>query len=111
MPTTTPEVDDMNRDVVIVRIRRALKARSGRAWSVTGGHGTAWGWIRISVPPAQRVDGTMTPDQCAELARLLGLERVHCQGESIPAAYDYRREYIDRAEGRVPNTCGKPYWD
>jgi hypothetical protein len=53
----------------------------------------------------------MTKEDQAELAQLLGLEKVHYQGESIAAGSDYRREYIDRAEGRMPTTFGKQYWD
>ena len=44
----------MERDAVIDEIKRALKARSGKPWSVTGGRGTAWGWIAIDAPPARR---------------------------------------------------------
>lgn len=43
----------MERNEAIAAIRTALKARSGKAWSVTGGRGTAWGWITISVPPSR----------------------------------------------------------
>ena len=53
----------------------------------------------------------MSPAERAELARLLGLERVHTQGESIPASSAYYAEYIDRAEGRTPATFGTQYWD
>jgi hypothetical protein len=45
----------LTRDEAIRRIKAALKKRSGRAWSVTGGSGTAWGWITIQVPPKERV--------------------------------------------------------
>ena len=41
----------MTRDETIKAIRNALRARSGKTWSVKGGHGTGWGWITISVPP------------------------------------------------------------
>ena len=112
----------MDRDEAISRIRKALKARSGKSWSVTGGRGTAWGWIKISAPPARRTAsfdgaetvsefGCMTLADRAELATLLGLERTHPQGESIPASTAYRTEYVDRAEGRPPSTIGTPYWD
>ena len=48
---------------------------------------------------------------CAELAELLGLSYVHCQGVSIAAASDYRREYVARAMGLEPVGHGQPYWD
>lgn len=129
----------MDRNETIKRIRTALKKRSGKTWSVTGGRGTAWGWLTIDAPPARRtfthepkphnttnepgvenwdeVDtgeagGHTGPDERAELAQLLGLEEpVHHQGVSIPSSSDYWNEYIDRAEGRTPAKCGEPYWD
>lgn len=130
-----PPVTD--RDELIAHIRTQLKRRTGRPWSVTGGRGTAWGWIRIDAPPRRRtmhavkVDpnggnapenwrmedtgepgGSMTDDDRRTLAEALGLPRpVHHQGESIPAGNDYRTEYFDRAAGRPPRTTGEPYWD
>lgn len=129
----------MDRAETIKRIRKALKKRSGKTWSVTGGQGTAWGWLTIDAPPARRtfthepkphnttnepgaenwdeVDtgkpgGHTSPDERRELADLLGLESsAHSQGVSIPAGSDYWNEYIDRAEGRTPAKCGVPYWD
>lgn len=54
----------------------------------------------------------MSPDERAELGRLLGLnEPAQSQGVSIPAGHDYWQEYIDRAEGRAPSKVGEPYWD
>jgi len=128
----------MDRKDTIKRIRTALKKRSGKTWSVTGGKGTAWGWLTIDAPPARRTarylknpdatgndpedyqrtrtdtgepGGSITEADAAELAALLGLESMHCQGVSIPAGGDYWQEYIDRAEGRKPEKCGVPYWD
>ncbi len=122
--TTTPanEAKYLNRNDAIKAIRAALRKRSGKAWSVTGGRGTSYGWIHISAPLARRVDrdGNVTgehryymsaADQ-AELTRLLGLARP-CghQYVSIPASSEYRAEYIARAEGRTPEVFGTPYWD
>jgi hypothetical protein len=108
--TFNPAAEDRN--ATIAAIRDALRRRTGRPWSVTGGRGTAWGWIRISSPPARRVGyGYLSDEDSATLAAALGLERVHMQGENIPASYAYRAEYIDRAEGRAPSTFGAPYWD
>lgn len=133
--TTATMID---RDTAILRIRKALKVRSGKAWSVTGGRGTAWGWIEIDAPPRRRTwqdvataetdpmsglpvyaevndpdheFGHMGPDDRTELARLLGLETVHFQGVSIPSGSDYREEYVARAEGREPERFGERYWD
>lgn len=105
MPTT-------DRNEAIAAIRSALRRRTGRAWSVTGGRGTSWGWIRIQAPPARRVGyGYLSDDDRAALAAALGLDSVHQQGVSIPAAHDYRVEYVDRANGRPPSRIGEPYWD
>jgi len=127
----------MDRNETIKEIKTALKRRSGKIWSVTGGKGTAWGWINIDAPPARRTchavkkpgvttdnpedyehqdtgipGGSMLPDDRAELGRLLGLdEPVHDQGVSIPSGSDYWAEYVDRANGRKPEKCGVPYWD
>lgn len=120
MMTTTNEttktaaaVDLTNRDEAIKAIRTALRARSGKAWSVKGGRGTAWGWIRISAPPARRSEfGYMSEDERAELGRLLGLSGpAHMQGVNVPASSDYRLEYVARARGETPTTFGAPYWD
>lgn len=111
MNATAP--DPISRDEAIARIRAGLRKRTGRAWSVRGGRGTAWGWIRISSPPARRVDyGYMSELDRHALAKALGLDKpVHAQGESIPASSDYWWEYVDRAEGRAPRKIATPYWD
>jgi hypothetical protein len=103
---------DITREDAIAAIRAALKRRSGKTWSVTGGRGTAWGWLTIQASPARRDEfGAMTDEDRTQLAELLGLERIHHQGVSVPAGIDYRIEYIARAEHRAPSTRGVPYWD
>lgn len=106
-------IDYTNRDNAIKAIRAALKARSGKTWSVRGGTGTAWGWIRVAAAP-KRCDayGTMTNEDAAELGRLLGLEGpAHRQGVSIAASAEHRREYVARAQGQAPSAIAQPYWD
>jgi len=129
--TETPEIvypeltsADTDRNAAMKRIKAGLETRSGKKWSVTGGRGTAWGWIQIDAPPSRRkfeYDGVtprdgefgmMSIEDRTELAKLLGFDRpIHPQGHNIPAASDYRREYIDRAEGRPPREYGQQYWD
>lgn len=88
----------IQRDEAIERIKAALKRRSGRSWSVTGGRGTARGWLNVTVPPKQRIDGGMNADDCKALADLFGLPSpVHFQGLSIGP--DERTWYVRRAEG------------
>jgi len=108
----SPVPADMNRNTAIKLIREALKKRSGKMWSVTGGSGTGWGWIHVSAPPARRLEyGSMNNADKKELAELLGLDSVHDQGHSIPASNEYRLEYIARARGEEPTVYGTQYWD
>lgn len=134
--TPPPPPPENDRDAAIRRIKTALEKRSGKKWSVTGGTGTAWGWIEIDAPPRRRTmhcrlkatatgtapedyesvdtgepNGTMTPADREELKNLLCLELVHAQGVSIPSSGHYREEFVDRAEGRTPTKIGTPYWD
>lgn len=116
VPTDDPPADTYptDRAEVIARIKRGLRQRSGRAWSVTGGRGTGYGWITIRATKKYAANqwGDLTDADQVLLAKLLGLIfPVHHQGVSIPAGHAYYREYIDRAEGRPPSVCGKPYWD
>jgi hypothetical protein len=103
----------MDRNEAIAAIKKALKTRVSFPVSVTGGRGTAWG--RITITAAPRVAdqwGNMTPEQCAELGTALGFDRpAHLQGVMIAASSDYRREYVDRANGRQPAKIAEPYWD
>jgi hypothetical protein len=71
------------RTAVTKKMRQLLRQRSGKAWSVTGGRGTGWGWLTIDAPPARIDNGRMTSEDQAELALLLGETKVHCQGVSI----------------------------
>jgi hypothetical protein len=101
-----------DRVATIAALKAALKRRSGKTWSVTGGRGTAWGWLTIHVPPSRRAEfGYITETERAELAALLGLPSVHSQGVSIAASSAYRREYLERAEGVPVTAVAEPYWD
>jgi hypothetical protein len=110
--TPAARVEELTRDEAIRRIRASLKQRSGRAWSVTGGRGTAYGWITITVPPARRGEfDSMPAEDRALLADLLGLEHVPHHGVQVPASSAYRHEYVARAAGDSPAVYGTPYWD
>lgn len=126
-----------DRNETIRRIKTALHRRSGKAWSVTGGRGTAWGWITIDAPPARRTwghrmkagavantpdnyeeydtgspGGYASPTERAELAKFLGFDRpVHCQGVSIASSSDHYNEYTQRAETGSTSLVAQPYWD
>lgn len=101
----------LTRAEAIAKIKAGLKKRSGKVWSVTGGKGTAYGWLTINVPPSKKEGWYMPEAARVELAKLLNLDCVHNQGVSIPSGCDFYREYIDRAEGRVPEKLGVAYWD
>lgn len=125
----------LDRNIVIKAIKANLQRRSGKQWSVTGGRGTAWGWIKIDAPPARctwsfklpegvadspqnyiEVNdgcefGHMSPDDRKQLGELLGLENVHYQGISIPSSHGHYREYLERSEGKTPTALGECYWD
>ena len=109
-----------SRDTTIAAIKAAFKRRGFR-YSVTGGRGTAWGWITIDLLPAV-YKGCWNGDAESSREKRLSLYREmadrlgnpHGEGYgtvSIPASTDYYREYIDRAEGRKPAVIGQPYWD
>ncbi len=98
------------RDETIKQIRQALKNRTGRTWSVTGGRGTSWGWINITAPP-RRMDGwAMSAADQLTLSDALD-KTVHHQGESIPASNAHYQEFIERAEGRPVTAIAEAYWD
>lgn len=106
--------DEWDRDNVIRRIKAGLAARGFR-YSVTGGSGTAWGWIHIDLLPS--VERLLTPDKrkqaYLELHRALGFDpkTFLTSGVSVAASRDYYREYVDRAEERAPAKIAQPYWD
>jgi hypothetical protein len=106
----TTESIDTNRAAVIARIKTALKARSGKSWSVTGGRGSSYGWITGESPKARLVDGYMPESERAELAALLGLDSVHMQGLKIASSNAHYREYVQRAEGKTPTKVAEAYW-
>lgn len=102
----------LDRNDVCKAIKAELRRRSGKDWSVTGGRGTAYGWIAITAPKSRLQEfGYMTDADRTELAKLLSLDSVHQQGVSIAASREYRQEYLDRAQGIEPSTVGVPYWD
>lgn len=128
---------DLTRNEVIAKIKADLKARTGMAWSVKGGRGTAYGWITICAPAKRctlhsqlkagatstwpedyelvdngQPDGYMTDADLATLRTALGEgASVDRSGVSIPSSNAYYQEFLDRAAGRQPSVIGTPYWD
>jgi hypothetical protein len=81
----------MNRDTAIDRIKKALKARSGKSWSVTGGRGTSWGWIEINTLPKRKTwqnVQTKTPEPPSPNARYRGVDCVTPHYRVVEGAED-----------------------
>jgi hypothetical protein len=142
---TTTEIESilaqgLNRSAIIAFIKRNLKVRSGITWSVTGGKGTAYGWLTIDAVPARRTFrnipapgneiarnpgkenwievedpsyewGHTGPADRQKLATLLDLDTVHTQGQSVAASNDHYREAMQRAAGLPVTKIAQPYWD
>lgn len=103
----------LDRNRTIQALRLALKARTGRTWSVRGGRGSVWGWITITAPPSRCGTHREMSDEDREiLAAALdhNTRYVSTQGVDIPASTAYRREYLARACGQ-PYERANPYWD
>jgi len=118
----------IDRNEAIKRIRAALKAKTGTTWSVTGGRGTAWGWITVQAPPKRRVihdqnpewkswdlgcrepayferepkdgeEGWYTSDaECAVLGEAFGLHRP-AHCQGVSISPDSREYYVLTVEG------------
>ena len=108
------KVGEMDRNEAIKRIRTALKSRSCLKWSVTGGRGTAWGWITVTAPKSTLGEyGEMNEKQRDALGALMNRngERAGRDGISIPASSEFYAYYANAAEGYFPHEMPKPYWD
>ena len=104
-------IDFASRDNTIAAIRSGLKNLTGQTWSVTGGKGTAWGWITVASPPKRKNGYSMTTEDTATLAHIFG-ENVSHQGVSIPDSPAYREHYTALATGLAsPTVKPSPYWD
>jgi hypothetical protein len=97
----------------IKTIRTELKRRTGKTWSVTRGSGTAYGWLRITAPPARQTGEFeyMTEEDIKTLGEAMGFDRpISRQGLSVPASTEHYREYVNRAKG-LPFEVAQAYWD
>lgn len=105
----------ISRKEAIKLIRYWLKKRSGKRWSVTGGRGTGWGWLKITAPPSRRSPHPcryMSEPDRAELGKLLGQRYLpNRQGLSVPASSDHYRQYINLARGFLWVKPAEDYWD
>ena len=87
-----------DRSEVTKAMRKMLRQRSGKTWSVKGGRGTGWGWLEITSPPSRDGGGLgITPEDGRELADLLGLDQPVHQYESVPSGQWYH--YLKACRG------------
>ena len=103
----------ISRNQAIKEIKEGLKARSGFAWSVSGGRGTGYGSITIRARKPRAIDdyGRLSEEDRERLAELLGLDKVSSQGVLILPNNNYYAEYIARAKGEKPTAYGFQDWD
>jgi hypothetical protein len=105
--------DDLTRAAVIRRIRAALKRRSGKDWSVTGGRGTGYGWLTIDAPPMRRtwqwmqVKGTDRPSPAAVYGGAVGITPHYRVG---PMAEDPITEATDDPWVNEALAAGREVW-
>lgn len=101
----------MDRDVAIKRIKTALKKRSGKDWSVKGGRGTAWGWIKIDAPPRRKTWDwvqTQTPEPPSPGACYRGAMNVTPGYRVDCGAYDPILSPADDPWAREAAESGRP---
>jgi len=80
-------------------LRRLLRERTGRDWSVTHSLGTAWSWMQIHAVPKRRgAFGYLTIEDQILLSAALGTH-VHTRGESMRPSSGSRGIYVFRAAG------------
>ena len=108
VPAAVPGPWD-DRNDAIADMRRNLRRRSGKDWTVRGGESTSWQWITICSPPARREAGGISPEaERIELQELLGLDGpAHRQGVLVRP--DNRREFVLRARGEWDGPPTKDY--
>lgn len=97
-------------NAAINEVRRALRARSGKAWTVTRQRGTAYGWINVTAPASRQTNYQMSAEDTAELGSLFGLQGG-ATSVLIPDTPHHWAEFVERANGRVPMVYGHQYWD
>lgn len=118
----------IERKDAVRRIRTALKKKTGKTWSVTGGRGTAWSWLCVQAPKKRRVSHKENPawdwtdhwttespyieyvredgpnyytsdEDAKELARAFGLiDREKVHFQGLQISPDEWEFYVERAE-------------
>jgi hypothetical protein len=105
---------DRDIDLFVKTLRKVLRERTGRDWSVTRGRGTAYSWCRIKAPKARATDdwGRLSVEDQVVLGSVLG-QWVGTQGESIRTEAGVRGWYILKAIGASTDGwhVAEPGWD
>jgi len=92
-------------------LRKILRERTGKSWTVKNSTGSAWGWIKIHAEPRNRVEfGYLSAEDEATLRGIFG-SSVTRQGVSIPSSSEFYRYYLLRAAGLPAGVRPQPYWD
>lgn len=114
------QIEDAGTVAFSKELGKALKAATGRAWSVSRSRGTASSWVRVDAPPARRTcewDGTTPAPEgrgyaCLNDREVLGKAMrvaggvAHPQGESIAPSSGCREQAYDLVKGHPePATC------
>ena len=95
-------VEELERGAFVKRLRSALKARTGRSWSVKGSTGTSWCWIDVCAPPARKHDHRMTSEDESLLAAVMNERRGISGNISIPPTRGHRTAALAAALGIEP---------
>lgn len=101
---------ERNRSEVTKMIKGFLKARTGRDWSVTGGTGTAWGWLRITAPKGRKVDFRATMEDQILLGLAMGCDWPQ-ESFSVASSDGHWLAALQRAAGLEVTGSEVPYWD
>ncbi len=91
------------RSDVCKRIKKALRKRTGLSWSVTGGRGTAWGWLNIQAPKGRLICRDQNPNYDWHLDNYQDekpfIERQATEGETAYYTSQEDREILAKALG------------
>lgn len=94
-------------------LKKALKVATGRAWSVRGSRGTAYGWLNVSAPKDREEGpyGYTSEEDRVLLREAFQTERIHHQGYMIPSSRGFYWQAAQAVTGRPITIHGVRDWD
>lgn len=108
-PFLIPERPETKQTIEL--LRKILRQRTGKSWTVANSTGSAWGWIKVHAEPRNRAEfGYLTAEDQKTLEGIFG-GSVTRQGVSIPSSTAFYRYYLLRAAGLEAGMRPQPYWD